>query len=269
MVSPFRRFESSRPRTVKQMITSQNKAAVVLAAGKGTRMKSELPKVAIPVSGKPMIQYVLENLRKSGIQDVVIVVGYKREDVIRLANTEGLNIQFAVQESQNGTAHALLSAEETLKNFTGSIIVASGDMPMIQPETFRTLMESHQNSGNGATVLSSFMEDPTGYGRLVRNSTNELMEIIEEKDAADDIREIKEVNTGTYIFESPEIFDILKNINSENKQKEFYLTDAVSIFRKKGVPVGSVAVQNSDESLGANSIEDVKRIEERMKLLVG
>ena len=244
-------------------------AAVILAAGKGTRMKSELPKVAVRVSGKPMLSYVIENLQKSGINQFVIVVGYKKEDVMNIASASGAQIQFALQESQNGTAHALLSAEEAIKDFNGSIVVASGDMPMIQPETFRLLMETHQNSGNGATVLSAIMENPTGYGRLVRNNAGELIEIIEEKDASDDIRKIREINTGTYVFECPEIFDILKNIKSENKQNEFYLTDAVSIFRKRGIPVGSVAVKNTDESLGANSIEDVKLIENKMKLLVG
>jgi len=233
-------------------------------------MKSELPKVAVPVSGKPMLNYVMENLLKSDINHLVIVVGYKKEDVIKLAaDTAGADVQFAVQESQNGTAHALLCAEDALKDFTGSIVVASGDMPMIQPETFRILMETHQNTGNGVTVLSAIMENPAGYGRLVRDANGNLIEIVEEKDATEDIRKIQEVNTGTYIFECPVIFDILKNINSENKQNEFYLTDSISIFRSRGIPVGSVAVKNSDESLGANSIEDVKLIENKMKQLVG
>ncbi len=244
-----------------------NQAAVVLAAGKGTRMKSELPKVAVPLSGKPMILHVLDNLVQAGIKKIVIVVGYKKEEVISLIPSyPGVDIQFANQEEQLGTAHAVLSAEENLKDFQGPVMVACGDMPLIHSRTFFGLLESHNKNQNKATVLSARLENPMGYGRLVRNGNGSLQRIVEEKDATDEIRKIQETNTGTYVFDAPDIFNILKNINSENAQNEYYLPDAIEIFRSHGENVGSVILEDPLEAMGANSREDIETLEKKLKI---
>jgi UDP-N-acetylglucosamine pyrophosphorylase len=244
-----------------------NYAAVVLAAGKGTRMKSELPKVAVPLQGKPMLLHVLENLVQSGVKRIVVVVGYKKEEVISLVPPyENVQIDFAHQEEQLGTAHAVLCAEEALKDFNGSVLVACGDMPLIRVETFQNLLNTHEASGNKATVLSAKLENPKGYGRLVRNKSGELIRIVEEKDADEETKKIQETNTGTYIFDAPEIFQILKNIGSENAQNEYYLPDAVEIFRSQGQNVGSLILDDAIEAMGANSKEDLEILEQKLKI---
>lgn len=244
-----------------------NYAAVVLAAGKGTRMKSELPKVAVPLKGKPMLLHVLENLVQSGIKRIVIVVGYKKEDVISLVPSyEDIRIDFANQEEQLGTAHAVLCTEEALGDFSGPVLVACGDMPLIRVETFQNLMNAHETSGNKATVLSARLNDPEGYGRLVRNEQGDLVRIVEEKDADEETKKIQETNTGTYIFDAPEIFQILKSVGSENAQNEYYLPDAVEIFRNRGDNVGSLVLDDAIEAMGANSKEDLDILEQKLKI---
>lgn len=242
---------------------TSNRAAVVLAAGKGTRMKSELPKVAIPLAGIPMINHVLKSLVQSGIKHIIIIVGYKKEDVIQIIPSfEGVKIEFAEQLEQKGTAHALQCSQSILNHFQGSILVASGDMPLIRPETIERLFRTHHEQKNKATVLSAHNDHPKGYGRLVRGENGDLIEIVEEKDATDEIRKIKETNTGTYIFESPDIYEILHVIDSDNAQKEFYLPDAMSIFRNRGEQIGACKLDNPQEALGANSKEELQILED-------
>jgi UDP-N-acetylglucosamine pyrophosphorylase len=237
--------------------------AVILAAGKGTRMKSEHPKVAVSVAGRAMLNHVIDHLLNAGIRNFVIVVGYRKEEVMNLVpSIPGISIQYAEQTEQKGTAHALLCTESLLRDFSGNILVASGDMPLVRSSTFRELIEDHNQNHRSATVLSARMAEPFGYGRLVRDDRGRLLKIVEEKDADEAIRSIQEVNTGTYVFESPRIFEILKKIDTGNLQKEYYLTDAVALFRSENSPVDSLMVKDNTESLGANSMEDVHRIEE-------
>lgn len=245
---------------------SKDRTAVVLAAGKGTRMKSELPKVAVEVLGKPMLLHVLDRLVGSGLKRIILVVGYKRDVVQSLVpDYPGVSIQYVIQEEQNGTAHALMCAREALSGFSGTLLVACGDMPLIQQSTFQGLMDRHEAQDNKATVLSAHLEDPKGYGRLVRNEDGLLIRIVEEKDATDEIRKIQETNTGTYAFDAPEIFEVLSGIGTENAQKEYYLPDAVEIFRKQGASVNSLELEDPTEALGANSKEDVALIETKME----
>ena len=241
---------------------SSARAAVVLAAGKGTRMKSELPKVAVPLRGEAMLLHVLKSLKESGIHKVVLVVGYKRDVVMSLVSEiTDMDIGFAIQEEQKGTAHALLCAREALNGFTGDILVACGDMPLIRAETFHGLMKDHLKENRDVTVLSSVLENPAGYGRIIRDDRGQLAAIIEEKDADEATRQIQETNTGTYVFRSPEIFEILQMIDSNNAQSEFYLPDAIRIFRERGGNVGARKLQDPVEALGANSREDLEFLE--------
>lgn len=237
--------------------------AVILAAGKGTRMKSDLPKVAIPLAGKPLLLHVFDNLLQSGVRRFVFVVGYKKEDVISLVpRHEGVDIDFVEQSEQKGTAHALMCCRDTLGAFQGELLVTCGDMPLIQGETFARLLHGHHENGNMATVLSSQVENPFGYGRLVRDDRGALLRIVEEKDANDEIRKIREVNTGTYVFRSPDIFDALDKIGNANSQQEYYLPDVVQLFRSAKEPrVGSVITHDSRETAGVNSPEQLKDLE--------
>ena len=244
--------------------TSTNRMAVILAAGKGTRMKSELPKVALSVAGKPMIQHVLENLKSLNLTKIAVVVGYRQEEVkSRIDLKEYPQVVFAEQTEQKGTAHALLAAKEAIGDESGTLLVTSGDMPLIKPETFEQLFQAQESQDVAACVLSSVQPDPTGYGRLVRDADGFLERIVEEKDADEETRKIKESNAGTYIFESPGIFEILTRIDSSNKQNEYYLPDAVQVYRGQNRKIGTLILNDTDQTLGANTVDELASLEEK------
>ena len=234
--------------------------AVVLAAGKGTRMKSELPKVATLLNGKPLIQHVLDNLKASGIDKIYVVVGFKKEEVMKICSSYQ-NIHFVEQKEQLGTGHALLCCEESLKDFQGNLLVACGDVPLLTSSSFRNLSSYHTANHHSVTVLSAQIDTPKGYGRIIRNKEGLLEEIVEEKDANDDQRTVTEINTGTYVFNSPEVFQNLKKVNTENAQGEYYLPDLVKIANSKKEKTGALKLANHLESSGVNSPEDLQRLE--------
>ncbi|MCB1167252.1 MAG: NTP transferase domain-containing protein [Leptospiraceae bacterium] len=246
--------------------SSSNRMAVILAAGKGTRMKSELPKVALSIAGKPMIEHVLENLRSLNLSRIAVVVGYRKEEVInRIDLNRFPQVVFAEQTEQKGTAHALLAAKEAIGEAAGTLLVTSGDMPLIQPETFEQLFQSQENQDVAACVLSAIQQDPTGYGRLVRDNQGFLERIVEEKDADEETKKIKESNAGTYVFESPDIFSVLTRIDSENKQNEYYLPDAVKVYRTMGRKIGTLVLDDSDQTLGANTVDELASLETKFQ----
>lgn len=237
-------------------------ATVILAAGKGKRMKSDLAKVLHPVCGRPMISYVIQTAKKMGSHRVIVVVGYQRERVVQALQEEG--VEFAVQTKQLGTAHALLQTSRALTDFHGELLVLSGDTPLLSDQTVSRLLSQHRDSGAIATVLTAILEDPYGYGRVLRTRKNMLEAIVEEKDASEEQRAIKEINTGTYCFQAPSIFDILSQIGRDNRQDEFYLTDAIAILRLRGLPVAAVVAENSWETLGVNSVDQLLAAEKIM-----
>ena len=246
--------------TPTKMSKSSNISALVLAAGKGTRMKSESPKVAVLLNGKPLISYVIDSLKKSGIEEIYVVVGYKKEEVVDiLKNYTGLH--FIEQREQLGTGHAVLCAEQKLQEFEGSILVCCGDVPMISSNSFSKLIELHTKEENNTTVLSAEVSNPKGYGRLLRDSKGKLLSIVEEKDASELEKQVKEINTGTYVFESPAVFKNLKSINSQNAQNEYYLPDMVKVCNSQNLKTDSLILSNSLESTGVNSPEDLKYLE--------
>lgn len=253
------------------------KAAVVLAAGKGTRMKTELPKVAAVLAGRPLLGHVIDNLLAAGFRRLIFIVGYK-QDVVRelvaehiaalddTALADSIQIEFAEQTEQLGTGHAFLCAEQALADYSGPIMAASGDQPMISASTFGELLSTHTTGGHGVTVLTAKMPEPTGYGRIVRDDADQIERIVEEKDANDAQRQIDEVNTGTYVFQGPAIFALLHRVGSNNAQNEYYLPDALELNRADGHTNGSYTLDDQTEAQGVNSPVELQQLEEKLKL---
>ena len=228
-----------------------NTHVVILAAGKGTRMKSALPKVLHRVAGLPMIDHVLASARVLHPQSSIVVIGHMA-DSVRAALAHHQNLAFVVQEPQLGTAHALLTTEGALKSASGTLILLSGDVPLLSEQTLLTLVDRHTRSRAAATVVTAIVDNPHGYGRIVR-SGEQIARIVEEKDATPTERTIQEINSGIYAFALDGLFDAVRSIAAENAQREYYLPDLVAIYRRQGRPVETLVVPRADEILGINS----------------
>jgi bifunctional UDP-N-acetylglucosamine pyrophosphorylase/glucosamine-1-phosphate N-acetyltransferase len=224
---------------------------VVLAAGKGTRMKSEVPKVLHRVAGRPMIEHVLATADAIAPASITVVVGHKAEK-LRAALAGRKNVTTVVQEPQLGTAHALLQTEPVLHGQQGTLVLLSGDVPMLTVHTLTTLVERHRTSGAALTVVTASVADPHGYGRIVRVG-EQIARIVEERDATSAERDIHEINSGIYAFALEGLFDAVRSIAAENAQHEYYLPDLVTIFRSQGKTVASVSVADANEVRGINS----------------
>jgi len=224
--------------------------AVVLAAGKGTRMRSALAKVLHPLLGHPLLWYPLEACRAAGVGRTVAVVGHQAEEVRdRLGAPD---VAFALQAEQKGTGHAVLCAREALGDFRGTVLVLCGDVPLLRPETLGRLSAAHVASEALVTVLSMKPEDPTGYGRLVRDAQGRLLRIVEERDASAAEKGVGEVNTGTYALELPWAWGALNGVGTANTQGEYYLTDVVAAAAREG-RAASLLLEDPDEVMGINS----------------
>ena len=223
--------------------------AVILAAGKGTRMKSDLPKVLHKVAGISMLEHVFRSVNAINPEKTVTVVGHKAELVEQVLAGQ---TDFVRQMEQLGTGHAVMMAEPVLENLTGQTLVIAGDTPLITGESLKNLIDFHINHKNVATILTAEADNPFGYGRIVRNQHDEVLKIVEQKDASDFEQQIKEINTGTYVFDNARLFEALKNINTNNAQGEYYITDVIGIFRENGEKVGAYTLKDFDESLGVN-----------------
>lgn len=223
--------------------------AVILAAGAGTRMKSEKAKVAHELCGKPMINWVIDAVKGAGVEEIIVVTGYQEEQV-RGCISE--NVIFTSQKEQLGTGHALMQAMPLLNGGKGSCLVLCGDIPLITAQTLRNLAENHINSGRAMTVLTAVVEDPHGYGRIIRDSMGNACRIVEQKDADEKQRNIKEINSGIYCYDIQWLEESLKKLDNNNMQKEYYLTDTVSIIYENGGSVGAITLDNHEEMLGIN-----------------
>ena len=223
--------------------------AVILAAGKGTRMKSDLPKVLHKVAGISMLEHVFRSVSAIEPEKTVTVIGHKAELVEQVLAGQ---TEFVRQTEQLGTGHAVMMAEPILENLTGQTLVIAGDTPLITGESLKNLIDFHINHKNVATILTAEADNPFGYGRIVRNQHGEVIKIVEQKDASDFEQQIKEINTGTYVFDNARLFEALKNINTNNAQGEYYITDVIGIFRENGEKVGAYTLKDFDESLGVN-----------------
>jgi bifunctional UDP-N-acetylglucosamine pyrophosphorylase/glucosamine-1-phosphate N-acetyltransferase len=238
--------------------------AIVLAAGKGTRMKSPLPKVLYPVLGRPMIHWVLDALEKIGIQRTILVVGYEADAVKNeLAARSGL--EFALQEQQLGTGHAVQMAAPLLSAADQSVLVLAGDSPLVQPASLKRLLERFEAGSYECLLGTLHKENPFGLGRIVRDSSGKFAKIVEQKDANDDEKQITEVNMSTYAFRTEALLWALLRLSNQNAQGEFYLTDCPAILRNAGNRVEATAVLESCESLSINTQEEAQLVEAKMK----
>ncbi len=226
------------------------KCAIILAAGEGKRMKSNTPKVLHKVCGKEMINHVIDNIRKSGVDEVSVVIG-KGADKVR-KGTESRNIFYSVQEEQLGTGHAVMCAEEFLKGKKGSVAIFVGDGPLITEETVTKLTKYHEEQKCSATILTSIMSDPLKYGRIIRNSQGEVEKIVEFKDCNEEEVKVNEINSGMYCFDIDTLLNTLGKLNNNNNQGEYYLTDVIEILKNEGKKVGAIAV-DVEEITAVNS----------------
>lgn len=224
-------------------------AALILAAGEGTRMKSALPKVAHEILGVPMVRYVVSAARAAGCDRVIVVTGHGAEAVEALIPDETC----VRQEQQLGTGHAVMCAEVALGDVTGSLVVLSGDSPLLRPETITRLVEAQATSHAAAVILTTVLDDPTGYGRIMRGADGQLEAIVEHKDLAPQDLAHNEVNTGTYCFDATVLFEHLHRLQNENAQGEYYLTDMIHLLRQEGLAVASIRTDEPVETLGVNS----------------
>ncbi|MCR6104752.1 bifunctional UDP-N-acetylglucosamine diphosphorylase/glucosamine-1-phosphate N-acetyltransferase GlmU [Salipaludibacillus agaradhaerens] len=236
--------------------------AVVLAAGKGTRMKSQLYKVLHPVCGKPMVQHILDELNVCRIDQTVTIVGHGAEKVKELL---GDKVAYALQKEQLGTGHAVMQAEETIGDEQGTTIVVCGDTPLLTAETMEALFTHHEEQGAKATILTALAEDPTGYGRVIRDGTQAVKKIVEHKDASSEEKQVKEINTGTYCFDNKALFKALKRVGNDNSQGEYYLPDVIEILQKDNEKVSAYQTNNFYETMGVNDRVALSEAEKWMK----
>ncbi len=237
-------------------------AAVVLAAGMGKRMNSELAKVLHPMAGKSLLGHVLDTLADLGVARTVVVIGHQRETVqAAFAGRPGL--EWAVQAEQRGTGHACMMAEPALGGFSGIVLVVCGDTPLLTSRTLHALLERHSESGAQVTVLSMRLPDPKGYGRIVRTEDGHGIErIVEEKDASHEVKAIDEVNSGIYAFDHTALSGILSALTANNSQGEYYLTDTVSLLQARGAKAAVWCAEDARELLGINTPDQLAEAEQ-------
>jgi UDP-N-acetylglucosamine diphosphorylase/glucosamine-1-phosphate N-acetyltransferase len=238
-------------------------SAVILAAGKGTRMKSDLAKVLHPLCGKPMLTYSIDVARAICAENIAVVIGHQADMVREVFKNQGLI--FIEQREQLGTGHAVLQAKDIFCHYHGTMLILCGDVPLLCPSTVRALLEYHIMEQATLTVLTTILDDPTGYGRIIKgDNSREVVSIVEEKDASPDEKKIREINTGIYCVESDFLFRAVAEIGNKNVQKEYYLTDIVGIAWGKGFKTRSFIAVNSFEVMGINTPFDLTRASEHI-----
>jgi bifunctional UDP-N-acetylglucosamine pyrophosphorylase/glucosamine-1-phosphate N-acetyltransferase len=227
----------------------ENIMAIVMAAGKGTRMKSKKSKLVQKIYGKEIVKRAVENAENAGVSDIVAVVGYQKEEVMAVL---GDTVKYAYQDDMLGTGHAVLQAKEYLQGKKGRVLVLNGDVPLLRPETLNKLLEKSIENKEYATLLTAIYDNPYGYGRIIRDEGGNVSAIVEEKDTTDDQKEIKEINAGIYCFDIEELLAALEELKPNNAQGEYYITDVIGIMNKKGLKTGAVVVEDNTEILGVN-----------------
>jgi len=251
------------------MKTDKNLKAAVLSAGKGTRLKSSLPKVLHKIFGKTLLERVLDSVNKTTISEIFVIVGHKSEDVsgfLKENYTSAVPVKTVKQEPQLGTGDAVFKLYDELKRFDGNLLILCGDTPLIKGETLDGFIKEHLRSGADLSLMSAFMENPFGYGRILRNQSGEISRIIEEKDADNEQKTIKEVNAGVYCVKWKKISPAFFDIKTDNSQGEYYLTDIVEWCGKKKLKMNAFTLKDSSEVFGINSREDLAKAAEIMNI---
>ena len=237
--------------------------AVILAGGEGKRMKSNKPKTLSPVLGKPMLLWVISALKNAGIDDICVVKGFKKEDVEEFLDSLDFKVESVFQAERLGTGHAVMMAKDFLSAHSGNVVILNGDAPFMTSETIKNSLEQHQSTGCAATVISAKLDDPFGYGRIVRDTDGSLKAIVEHKDADEETLKIDEVNSGGYWFDCQKLLSVLARIKSDNAAGEYYLPDAIELLLTDGQKVGAYTAECSDAVLGANDpaqLEELNQI---------
>jgi len=228
-------------------------AVVILAAGKGTRMKSNKPKVLHEVAGVPMLFHIIEAVESLTPNEIIVVTGHGGETVNEAIAANYENVKCVTQEEQLGTGHAVAQAQTALKGFDGNIVILYGDVPLISVDTLSQLNLSHQSQENDITVMTAFADDPTGLGRIVRDANDDISAIVEQKNATDAQKKIDEINTGIYVVKAPLVFDLINNVSADSITAEYYLTSIVALGLNAGHTVGTYTAEDAEALSGINS----------------
>lgn len=241
-----------------------NALAIVLAAGKGTRMKSELPKVLVPVLGRPMVEYVLDTLEQAGVRQTVVVIGYRAE-LVRETLAHRPSLLYAEQREQLGTGHAVMMCREQLAAHDGPVVILAGDSPMIEARSIAELLAAYERDRPACILGTAHKANPTGLGRIVRNADGTFQGIVEEKDATEDQRKIAEVNLSCYLFNAKKLLAALDQVRNDNKQQEYYLTDCPGILLAQGENVQALPILTDRETLSINNMEELAIVEDALR----
>lgn len=226
-------------------------------------MKSDLPKVLHEIDGRPMVSYVVDAVKTLGAETIVVVIGYKAS-MVREA-LAGENVEFVLQEEQLGTGHAVAQCKTALSGFRGTVMVLNGDVPCLRPDTLRRFLNDHVSDGASATVLTAVLDDPTGYGRIVRAKDGSLLRIVEHKDATEAELAIKEINSGMFCFDDRSLFAALSGMDRDNAQNEYYLTDVIELMKTDGERVRAYCVEDPGEVAGVNNLSELELVREYLK----
>ena len=239
-----------------------NKCAVILAGGEGKRMKSDIPKPMNKVLDKPMLRWVIDAVKAAGVDRICVVTGYKTEITEAYLGELPFEVSHVLQSERLGTGHAVMMAKDFLKQNGGDVVILCGDAPFMDTATIADAYRAHDESGASATVISAMLDDPTGYGRIVRNPDGTLKSIVEQKEADEETLAIREVNSGGYWFDTEDLLSVLDDIKANNSAKEYYLPDALTLLLQNGRRVGAFTAASADTVLGANDPEQLAELNE-------
>lgn len=243
----------------------QEAIAIVMAAGKGTRMKSKKSKLVHKIYGKEIIRRAVENAKRAGIEEVITVVGYQKEQIQEVL---GDSVKYAIQDEQLGTGHAVMKAAKLLEGKSGKVLILNGDHPIMRPETLRNLIEESSKRGESATVLTMIHDKVIPYGKIIHDTEGNIKAIVEHKDCDEEQLKIKEVSLGMYCFDITELLEALKYLKNDNAQKEYYLPDVIKIMYDKGLKTGSIIVSDNAEVLGVNDRMDLQILTKALQLRI-